>query len=232
MKKTIFLFAILAFGARINAQFEVKFIGSIEDKYTFPLTSIDSHDTKGIVRYSSSFTNFVGKTHFKFNPSFAASINLGILNQGFIHRFGDTMTVKQRAYILPIGVQLTFGDVSNKNFFVGGEVQLPFHYKQKVFLKGEKKDTKVKSNEWMGSQVEMFSPAVFLGVQYKKDRYVQIKYHLGNFLNPNYNFNFRGNTVRFNESSFIELSFAGVFNFSSIRSGGLDQNKPEMDLDL
>lgn len=233
MKKLGLILITLFCLNKVNAQINVSFMASLEDKYTFPLSTLDSHDTKGVLRYSSSFTNIMGKTHFEFSPNFATSINLGILNQGFIHRFGDTMTVKQRAYILPIGLQFTFGDVSNKNFFVGGEVQLPFHYKQKVFLKGEKSDTKAKTSEWLGDQTEMFSPAVFLGFQYKADRYIQLKYHLGNFINPNYNFNFRGNQVRFNETSFIEFTFAGVLNFKNIRAGGLNNgSQPEMELDL
>ena len=232
MKKLLLFSLFLCFSYLLQAQINVRFIASIEDKYTFPLAQIDSGEMSGILRYSSSLTNFMGKTHFEFSPSFSASINLGILNTGFINRFGDTMTVKQRAYTIPLGFQLTIGDLKDKNVFVGGEMQLPFHYKEKTFIKGDKKETKTKKSEWFGSQVTQFSPAVFLGFQYKKDRYFQIKYHLGDFLNPNNNFNFRGNAVRFTQSSFIEFTFAGILDFSEIGEGGFENEGPNLDLEL
>jgi hypothetical protein len=211
MKKPILTILSLAITFSVFAQNKIHFVPAFEEGFTFPLAEFTNANKKEVVRYTGTVTNLSLKTHVTIAPNFNFSLNTGILNHGFIHNLNDTLKVKQRAYVIPIGAQFTFGDVKNKNFFIGAEAHIPFHYKEKTWVIGER-STKIKSSEWLSSKTEMFSPLVFLGFQFNKKTYIQLKYQLGNFLDPTQNFNFRGINTKISQSNMVSLSFGTIIN--------------------
>lgn len=219
MIKTTVLLLFICVGLSAFGQNKVRFVASVEDKLTYPLTKFTNVTSqKKLVRYSSAFTNFALKGHYKLGQNFHFSLNTGLYNQGMIHNFNDLWRVKQRAYIIPLGAQFTVGESKQQNIFAGAEFLVPFHYKEKAWLQGDKK-TKVKTTEWFSDEMQMLSPVIFLGVQYNKTNYVQIKYQFGNFLSPNAKFDFR-NVVKTSatQSNIIEVSFGTIID-SSLAEG-------------
>jgi hypothetical protein len=218
MKKLVLFSFLLTLTIANYAQAKLNVIVSVEDKFTLPISKFSNVTAKkNVLRYSSSFTNVTVKGHIKLSEGISFSVNSGIYNHGMIHNFNDSRRVKQRAYVLPLGGQFTFGQVKDKNIFVGGEFLIPFHYKEKTWIDGNK-DTKIKFHVFGSNRVESFIPVVFLGVQYNKTTYIQFKYQLGNFLNPDYRFDFRGIQTFATQSNMIELSFGTLINAD--RPGG------------
>lgn len=218
MKKQLLLTILISlFSLTSSAQVEFRLMGSLEDKLTYPLTKFsNTQSNQGRIRYSSQ-TNLVLKGHLNFANNLSFSVNTGIFNHGFSHLLNDTLIVKQRAYVVPLGGQFTIGKIVGKNFFIGGEVQIPIHYKEKNWVKGEKKN-KVKFSEFGSNHVMNLAPMVFIGFQFNDSRYVQLKYQLDNFINPNHTFNFRGINTRITESTMVELSFGTLLNFGKLRA--------------
>lgn len=104
---------------------------------------------------------------------------LGIRNVGFIHKFGDTLKIKQRVYSFGVPFALKFGNM-DKNVFVavGAEMELFFHFKEKTFLHGEK----MKTGEWFSDRTELFHPSVFTELDLGKGFYIRYRYYLTDFL--------------------------------------------------
>lgn len=211
MKKLLLTILTTVITFSVTAQKRFHFIPAFEEGFTFPLAEFSNANKQAVVRYTGTVTNFVLKTHVMIKPKFNFSLNTGIMNHGFIHKLNDTLKVKQRAYVVPLGAQLTFGNVEKKNFFLGAEVHIPFHYKEKTWIIGDR-STKVKSSEWLSDKTEMFSPLVFLGVQLNEKRYITLKYQVGDFLNPTQLFNFSGINTLVTQSNMISLSFGTVIN--------------------
>jgi len=232
MKKQLLFTLLIALSFSTFAQKRYHFVPAFEEGLTFPLAKFDHANAQSVVRYTGTITNLMLKNHFAITPKFNVSINTGILNHGFIHNLNDTLKVKQRSYVIPLGGQFTFGNIEGMNFFLGGEVHIPIHYKEKTWIIGDRK-SKIKNAEWMSDKTEMLSPLVFLGFQINENRYFQIKYQLGDFLNPNHQFNFRGINTRVTQSNMISFTFGTIINTKNPTgfSKPLDDSK-DMEIDI
>ena len=82
---------------------------------------------------------------------------------------------------VPLAIKLgSFKD--NFYIYAGGEYELLFHYKQKLFVDGDK----TKYSEWFSDRTNRFLPSVFAGVQFPKGVNLQFKYYLDDFLNRDF----------------------------------------------
>lgn len=108
--------------------------------------------------------------------------NLGFLNIDDTHPdWNKEAKIKRRSYSLGVPLALKFGSMDKQLFFfAGGEYEWTFHYKQKLFIDGEK----FKHKEWTSDRVNAFLPSVFAGVQLPKGMRVKVKYYMDDFLNP------------------------------------------------
>ena len=96
----------------------------------------------------------------------------------------EITTVKRRAYTVGIPIGLKIGDFKKNQFvFLGGEFEIPFHYKNKVWVddKKEHKDT-----EWFSEQTNPFLLSAFVGYQFKSGMNVKLKWYFNDFLNQDY----------------------------------------------
>lgn len=110
--------------------------------------------------------------------------NSGFLNIADTHPDWNKETkIKRRSYSLGIPLALKVGSMKEQLFFfAGGEYEWTFHYKQKLFIDGEK----YKFSEWTSDRVNVFLPSVFAGVQLPKGMRIKVKYYMDDFLNPGF----------------------------------------------
>ena len=110
--------------------------------------------------------------------------NMGFLNIDDTHvDWNKEAKIKRRAYSLGVPLAFKVGSMDKQLFFfAGGEYEWTFHYKQKLFIDGEK----FKHREWASDRVNAFLPSVFAGVQLPKGMRIKVKYYMDDFLNTDY----------------------------------------------
>ncbi len=95
--------------------------------------------------------------------------------------------VRRRTYNLGIPLALKIGNMRNKNyFFLGGGIDMAFAYKEKSWEVDNKKNTKVKHNEWFSDEVNLWQPFVFAGFVVKPGIGIKVAYYPSNYHNENY----------------------------------------------
>lgn len=161
-----------------------------------------AEDPTNTLRFSFFF-HLQEQWNFDFNDNFGIRIGAAIRNVGFntvddpiriqeheefvssdIEGCDKEVDYKRRAYSLGAPVEIKLGKVKNGAFFFGGvEPELMFHYKEKLFVNGDK-DNVLK--EWFSDKVNLFNPSVYAGIQFKRGLNLKFKYYLNDFLNTEY----------------------------------------------
>lgn len=139
------------------------------------------NSVKNIPRFSLFFN--IGSTvnyDFSNNAGFFSGLNLK--NIGFITREGDEK-IKRRVYALGIPLGLKFGNFNDDFFFyLGGQYDLAFNYKEKHFVNGKKTE---KFNEWFSDRTPLLMPSLFAGVKMHNFN-VKVQYYPNNFFNTDF----------------------------------------------
>ena len=135
-----------------------------------------------VVRFSAFF-NSQEQLHYDFNRTFGFYTGIGIRNIGFINNFGDSIKIKQRQYALGVPLALKIGSLKKGVYLaLGGELELFFNYKQKVFYNNSKQ----KFSEWFSTRnSELLHPSVFAELNFKQGQYIRFRYYLTDFLKEN-----------------------------------------------
>lgn len=164
------------------------------DGAMFSLNTTSQSGIKNIVRFSY-FINTGVNFNRDFGNHFGMYVGIGVKNLGYIEKSEGVSTptlttvpttVKHRVYAVGIPVGFKFGNLKPKGTFglIGGGVDFPTNYKEKIFTDGRK--NKTKSNEWFSKQVTPVMPYVFLGVTLKSSFTIKLQYYPGNFMNQDY----------------------------------------------
>jgi hypothetical protein len=157
--------------------------------------------------------------NFDFTNNIGLFTGFGIRNVGFIVEdlyqnvgFSDvdntdpnwnkSTKVKRRSYSLGFPLALKVGNF-DKNFFLfaGGEYEWMFHYKQKLFIDGNK----TKFTEWTSDRVNPWIPSLFAGIQFPQGFRLKFKYYMDDFLN----------------TSFTGVDFGEQVDYSQFESTGM-----------
>lgn len=158
-------------------------------------------DVPSLMRFTLFF-HYGQFWHFDLNNNVGFFTGGAIRNVGLITRedniyegsqYDEDLKIKRRSYTLGVPLALKSGSFS-KNFYIygGGEYELLFHYKEKIFVE----DRKVKSTEWMSDKTNRFVPSLFTGIQFPGGINVKFKYYLDDFLNRNYKVIQDGSTIQ------------------------------------
>ena len=154
-------------------------------------------DITNILRFSAFF-HAGQKWHFDFGNNFGLFTGYGIRNVGFITEndgiqedefeefWGseEDLRVKRRSYSLGLPLAIKLGDFKRGTYvYGGGELDLMFNYKAKLFVDGDKEE---KFNEWFSDRTNLLNPSVFGGVQFPGGVNLQFRYYLLNFLNQDF----------------------------------------------
>lgn len=134
-------------------------------------------------------------------PRFTAIVNIGVnfnydlhknlglftgislRNIGFTEFVGD-VHIKRRVYAFSVPLAIKIGDLRNRNFvFAGGGVDIPFYYKEKVFIK---RSDKQKNGDWFADNTPRALPYVFAGLSFDPGIIVKLQYYPTNFLNVDF----------------------------------------------
>lgn len=110
--------------------------------------------------------------------------------------------VKRRSYSLGFPLAFKIGMLDKSYFlYAGGEYEWMFHYKQKLFLDGNK----TKFKEWGSNRVNPWVPSLFAGIQFPGGFNLKLKYYMQDFLN----------------TDFVGTDFGEAVNYSQFQSSGI-----------
>jgi hypothetical protein len=137
-----------------------------------------------IVRFSPVL-NLQNQLHYDVKEKLGFFTGFSIRNVGFIY---DDVSLpnqrtKARTYTLGIPLAIKVGDMTGMYLFGGYELELPFNYKEKVFVDGDKKS---KSSDWFSSKTPGLYNTLFVGVQTPYGTQLKFKYYMTNFFNKSY----------------------------------------------
>ncbi len=95
--------------------------------------------------------------------------------------WNKNIKIKRRSYSVGFPFALKLGDMGKQVFlYGGGEIEYMFHYKQKLFIDGQK----FKFSEWGSDRVKKWIPSLFAGMQFPGGINLKLKYYMDNFLDP------------------------------------------------
>jgi hypothetical protein len=161
------------------------YVGSGMDGLLFSTANIKNgtSETNGKLRFS-----YILNWGFTFNLNLSRHLGIytgiDIKNIGFIEEIGG-ITVKRRTYNVgaPLGIKI--GNMASKKpyFFMGGGVDVPVNYREKVF---SVRNQKAKFNEWFSERTPQIMPYVFAGLALNRGVTLKVQYYPNNFLNPDF----------------------------------------------
>lgn len=167
-----------------------RFYSSSETEFIFSFANVemDSINHDNALRFSPVF-NLTYRLNYDVTKFLSFDIGLGLRNVGFILNIIDNendLKKKYRTYNFGLPVGIKIGDLNQKNpffLFAGGEIEMPFHYKEKTFENGDKTG---KITGWFSKRTDLFAQSVYAGVQLPQGFSIKFKYYLNNFFNKDF----------------------------------------------
>ncbi len=209
----LLLFSLLSFAQNDKPKQEVdKFYSSVGGEYIFSFVNSSPEVETTNLRFSAWF-HIQAHWHYDFAKHMGAFVGLGMRNIGYtttpesnnIYLKGFTAynhvtkeyelnntnsnndkltTVKRRAYTVGIPIGLKIGNMARNRFvFFGGEIEFPFHYKNKGWVNNKKLE---KNSWWFSNQVNPYLLSTFVGIQLPGGVNIKFKWYLNDFMNRNY----------------------------------------------
>ena len=190
----MFLFSNTGFG-----QVKLYTTSGGETIFSDAIVNYDNNDVNTNLRFTTFF-HFEQMLNLDLGRFLGVYTGIGMRNIGFITEdlyqnmgflgvdnahpdWNKDTKIKRRSYSLGVPLAAKVGLLNKQIFLFGGaEYEWTFHYKQKLFIDGEK----FKFTEWTSDRVNAFLPSVFAGVQFPKGVNIKFRYYLDNFLNPGF----------------------------------------------
>ncbi|GJM62381.1 hypothetical protein [Persicobacter diffluens] len=168
---------VLGQGRLYYSQTELEMIFSYADLNNEGLSS------ESPLRWAPVF-NIHTHYHFDFNRHFGLFTGIGVKNMGFIASYPDIkQRIKHRTYNLEIPIALKFGKLNKWHFYGGYSFEVPIHYKEKLFLNGEKESVR---RHWFSDRAPRLMHGLFAGVVFPSGTHLKVQYYLNNFLNKDF----------------------------------------------
>lgn len=156
--------------------------------------TINGNEEPSVMRFSPVI-NIQNWVNMDYSENFGAFSGLSVRNVGFIADKPDDPSIrkKYRTYNIGIPLGVKIGNLSNKFLFVGYELEIPIHYKEKTFVNEDKEE---KDDIWFSSRVNTINHSVMAGIQLPYGATLKFKYYLTNFFNKDYAMTENGVTVK------------------------------------
>jgi len=114
------------------------------------------------------------------------------LNNTLYSDHSEIETIKRRAYTISFPLGIKVGNLAKNHFlFFGGEIEFPFHYKNKVWVDGDKQQ---KYTEWFSDQTNPYLLSAFVGIQLPGGVNLKFKYYFDDLMNTDYETSVRTTT--------------------------------------
>lgn len=181
--------------------------------FNFSYALLDDTQNPNVIPRFSYFFNMNNNYHFDFSQNFGMFAAYTISNIGFIASYNDSLKTKKkfRTYNLGIPVGIKIGNFDKKNpfyFFLGGSMEIAFHFKEKTFYNDKKVD---KFTEWASERVNLLQPNLFIGITFPNKSTLRIKYYPLDYINSSFSENIGGNIIQpysnINHSNLIIISY-------------------------
>jgi hypothetical protein len=148
---------------------------------SFANVSDNGKKVTSIPRFTTFF-NVGTNYNYDITPHFGVFSGTSIRNIGLITKT-DSLKLKRRVFAFNIPVGFKIGDLKKGTFlFAGGEISIPYRYKEKRFINGDKKS---KSLEWFSDRTPRLMPSVFAGFNIGSFG-VKGQYFLNDFFNKDF----------------------------------------------
>lgn len=196
-KKQWLLLVIFSVFSNVKAQNKWYVTSNYEIVFSSAQTQYGNYEPNDVVRFSP-FYNVQTEYNLDFRGKIGLLTGFGIRNVGFIYdvpvkgivegveanQFSSVYSVnseirkKFRCYTLgfPIGIKL--GNLNRSYFFAGYEIEIPFHYKEKTFVDGDKE---YKHSNWFDRVIPSFYHTAFAGFQLPGGAIIKFKYYFTDF---------------------------------------------------
>jgi hypothetical protein len=212
IKKITFLILLTAFVSKFNAGAQFYKENSGEFIFAFSNVIKNNIDVPTKMRFTLFF--HAGQNmHYDFTNNVGFFSGYGLRNIGIVTE-EDNKIIKRRTYALGVPLALKIGSFKDHVYlYGGGEMELFFHYKQKIYIDGDKSG---KLSEWFSSRTKRFVPSFFAGIQFPGGINLKFKYYPLNFLNTGfdgYDFDQEVHYSDFNKTQLFYFSLS--FNFKS-----------------
>lgn len=154
-------------------------------EFLFQFGFIETEQPQPVTLRFSGFYHTEELMHIDFGTRFGMYSGVGIRNVGLVETNNNTdYKIKRRTYMLGVPLALKIGGMKSKKYLIlGGEMELAFHYKQKLFIPGYKKEVE---KEWFSNRINMWHPSIFAGIKFKERVSFRAKYYFQNFLNQEF----------------------------------------------
>lgn len=246
MNRIILLFSLFAiFVSNAKAQTDVYSIssgellfqwGDMEFTDAYKEANPDNELLVSPMRFTMFF-HLGYNLHVDFSDKFGIYSGFGLRNVGLIsnERIKDADDIIQdykfvrRSYNLGVPFALKLGSFENNTyFFVGGEVELQFAYKEKYWNSHSRSGTKSKNSEWFGDQTNTIVTSGFVGFQFPYGVNIKFKYYFDDFLNHDYKKpnNALSDLTRYETSQLMYFSLSWQFDNQKIKKKSSTSTPP------
>lgn len=167
--------------------------------------TIDGNEEPSVMRFSPVI-NIQNWVNIDYSENFGAFSGLSVRNVGFIADDPTDASIRKkfRTYNIGIPLGVKIGNLSNKFLFVGYELEIPIHYKEKTFINEDKEE---KDDIWFSSRVNTINHSLMAGFQLPYGATLKFKYYLTNFFNKDYTQTENGVTFKPYENSDVNIFY-------------------------
>jgi hypothetical protein len=164
-----------------NAQTDIYTTSGGEIIFSFARIQQDGNETGSILRFAPFF-NIQSFVNFDVTERAGFFLGAGIRNVGFIYDQDEDTRKKFRTYNLGIPAGIKLGNLERFFGYVGYELEIPFHYKEKTFI-SERKD---KLTVWFSNRVPAVNHSLLVGIQFPYGLNLKFKYYFTEFFNRDF----------------------------------------------
>ena len=221
MRAQLLLFFFLGAAATQAQDKKVYTTTSGELIFSFADVSVNGISDGSVLRFSP-VVNIQNWVNIDKSDHFGLFTGFSIRNVGFIYDVDASTRKKYRTYNIGIPLGIKFGNLSNRFFFAGYELEIPTSYKEKTFVNEDKTD---KKNIWFTDRVTTFNHSLMAGVQLPYGATLKFKYYLTNFFNKNYSeIDGVGNTIKPYANSDVNVFYFSL-SFGLLKDTGFYYKK-------
>ena len=148
--------------------------------------TVDNNGQEGnVVTRFSAFFHFQSLANKDFSDKAGMYTGLTLRNIGFIYDDPNNAAVRKkfRTYNVGIPFGLKFGNLRKSHVFLGYELEIPLHYKEKTFV-NEKREERF--GVWFSDRTPTVMHSAFIGFRGPAGMSIKFKYYLTSFFNENY----------------------------------------------